>query len=97
MTGKQHPALEGVRPVHHAFRWMQDAYFRLHNRRQRSDCGTLQPLQPRDIAVFGESALNLSSSMMPFFFRVMEATDNEVLRVFNRKLPEKNIGSGDGI
>lgn len=62
---------------------MQDAYFRLHNRRHRSDYGMVQPLRHEDISAFGEKAINLSKSMMPFFFRVMETTDNEVLRVLS--------------
>lgn len=84
-SGKKHPALAGYRPVHPAFRWLQDAYFRLHNRRKRSDYGTIQPLGYEEMDIFAGRVLNLSPNMVPFFFRVMESTDNEVLKAISEK------------
>lgn len=45
----------------------------------------LQPLGYDEINLFAEKVLNLKSEMMPFFFRVMENTDNEVLKAFSEK------------
>ncbi|MCY1365137.1 hypothetical protein D9M69_519710 [compost metagenome] len=76
--GQKHPALEEFREPPPAFRWLPDAFFRLHRRRQLTESG-YQPLPSREIADFGRRILRLDNTLFPLFVRCMEEADNAVL------------------
>lgn len=51
--------------------------------------GGIQPLALQDILSMGEKVLQLSPSMLPFFVRVMERTDDEVVAHIRSRRPSK--------
>lgn len=62
-------------PIH---RWLSDAFFRLHRRRQfgQSVC---QPLSYQEMADFAERILKLHPDQADLFYLTMEETDNAFL------------------
>ena len=60
------------------YRFLVEAFFRLHRRRQFSQHG-YQPLAYQEMADFGERVLRLHPTMMSLYYRAMEAADNGVL------------------
>lgn len=76
--GKKHPKLEDFKEPLPAFRWLPDAFFRLHRRRQFHDNG-YQPLTYQEMADFADHVLALRAPLRPLFFLAMEETDNGVL------------------
>jgi len=76
--GRKHPALEGFVEPPPGMRWLVDAFFRLHRRRQHAEHG-YQPLQYQEMSQFADHVLNLEQDLRPLFFRTMEETDNGVL------------------
>lgn len=76
--GKPHPKLAEYRVPPIPFRWLSDAFFRLHRRRQIGQHG-FQPLSYQEMAGYADHVLNLEQSERSLYFRVMEETDNAVL------------------
>ncbi len=60
------------------YRFLIDAFFRLHRRRQIGQHG-IQPIPYGDMADYAERVLRLPESMRGLYFAAMEATDNGVL------------------
>lgn len=76
--GTPHPELVGFKEPPPALRWMVDAFFRLHKRRQLAEMG-FQPLSTTEIAQFADLVLRLKGEVRDLFIRVMEETDNAVM------------------
>lgn len=76
--GRRHPALEGFKDPPPAMRWLVDAFFRLHRRRQHTENG-FQPLQYQEMAHFSDHVLRVDRDLRRLYFRAMEETDNAVL------------------
>lgn len=76
--GRKHPAMENFREPLPPYRFLVDAFFRLHRRRQFSQHG-YQPIAYQEMADFGERVLGLHPSMMKLYYAAMEAADNGVL------------------
>lgn len=60
------------------YRFLVDAFFRLHRRRQFGEHG-YQPIPYQELADFGERVLKLPPDLLSLYYGVMEATDNAVL------------------
>jgi hypothetical protein len=60
------------------YRFLVDAFFRLHRRRQIGQHG-IQPIPYGDMADYAERVLRLPDSLRAMYFAAMEATDNGVL------------------
>lgn len=60
------------------YRFLVDAFFRLHRRRQFSEHG-YQPFPYQELADFGERVLKLPKPLLGMYYAAMEATDNGVL------------------
>lgn len=83
--GKPHPELEGVKPLHPDFVWLQTSFLRMHRRRQVNE-GGLQPLSFLELTHFADRVLELPRSLVSTFVQIMESTDQAVLEdYFNRR------------
>lgn len=88
--GKKHPKLVDFvepLPIH---RWLPNAFFRLHRRRQFGNTG-YQPLSYQEMADFAERVLRLHPEQMSLFYLTMEETDNAILYDQYTKAEAKRI------
>lgn len=76
--GKKHPKLEKFKEPLPPFRWLAEAFFRLHRRRQFNESGML-PLTFQELATYADRIAPMHPSMRNLFFRTMEETDNGVM------------------
>lgn len=60
------------------YRWLANAFFRLHRRRQFGQHG-YQPLSYQEMADYGERVLKLHPSQLSLYYLTMEETDNAIL------------------
>lgn len=60
------------------YRFLVDAFFRLHRRRQIGQHG-IQPISYGDMADLAERVLRLPERLKDMYFAAIEATDNGVL------------------
>lgn len=76
--GKKHPKLETFVEPLPPYRWLANAFFRLHRRRQFGQHG-YQPLPYQEMADYGERVLKLHKDQMSLYYLTMEETDNAIL------------------
>lgn len=76
------------------YRWLANAFFRLHRRRQFGQHG-YQPLPYQEMADYGERVLKLHPSQLSLYYLTMEETDNAILYDHFKK-DTKPTDDGDG-
>lgn len=76
--GRKHPKLESFKEPLPPYRFLADAFFRLHRRRQLTESG-YQPLPFNEMADFCERVLRLPKDLHSLYYLAIEETDNGVL------------------